>query len=59
MSKNKSTYHFIDLFAGCGGFSEGFYQEGFKSLVHVDFDEAACLTLKERTKHYNNFMKVI
>jgi DNA (cytosine-5)-methyltransferase 1 len=48
--KRKIT--FIDLFAGCGGFSEGFYKEGLKSLVHVDFDEAACLTLKERMKYY-------
>ena len=40
MKKKKDTYTFIDLFAGCGGFSEGFYKEGFKSLVHVDFDEA-------------------
>lgn len=48
-----SKLTFIDLFAGCGGFSEGFYQEGFKSLVHVDFDESACLTLKERMKYYN------
>jgi DNA (cytosine-5)-methyltransferase 1 len=53
MSKNESKFQFIDLFAGCGGFSEGFYKEGFKSLVHVDFDEAACLTLKERMKYYN------
>lgn len=52
MKKEKDTYTFIDLFAGCGGFSEGFYKENFKSLVHVDFDEAACLTLKERMKYY-------
>lgn len=43
---------FIDLFAGCGGFSEGFYQEGFKSIVHVDFDRAACDTIKERMRYY-------
>lgn len=47
-----SKLTFIDLFAGCGGFSEGFYKEDFKSLVHVDFDEAACLTIKERMKYY-------
>lgn len=41
MNKKNSTYQFIDLFAGCGGFIEGFYKEGFKALVHVDFDEAA------------------
>jgi len=50
--KKKDTHTFIDLFAGCGGFSEGFYKEGLKSIVHVDFDEAACLTLKERMKYY-------
>ena len=53
MKKQKDTNTFIDLFAGCGGFSEGFYKEGYKSLVHVDFDESACLTLKERMKYYN------
>jgi DNA (cytosine-5)-methyltransferase 1 len=49
--ENKLNY--IDLFAGCGGFSEGFYKENFKSLVHVDYDEAACLTIKERMRYYN------
>lgn len=52
MKKGNNKLTFIDLFAGCGGFSEGFYKEGLKSLVHVDFDEAACLTLKERMKYY-------
>lgn len=49
MSKKRT---FIDLFAGCGGFSEGFYQEGFESIVHVDFDAPACETLKERMRFY-------
>lgn len=59
MSKKSAAFTFIDLFAGCGGFSEGFYKEGFKSLVHVDFDEAACMTLKERMKYYNYSPKEI
>lgn len=45
-------FNFIDLFAGCGGLSEGFYQEGFKALLHNDFDAAACETLQERMKYY-------
>lgn len=45
-------YTFIDLFAGCGGLSEGFYREGFKSLAHVEIDPAACKTLRTRMKHY-------
>jgi DNA (cytosine-5)-methyltransferase 1 len=40
--------NFIDLFSGCGGFSEGFYKEGFKSLLHVDFDKASCQSVKHR-----------
>lgn len=46
-------YTFVDLFAGCGGFSEGFYKEGFKALAHVEIDKNACETLKERMKYYN------
>lgn len=51
MSK-ANTYNFIDLFAGCGGLSEGFYREGFKALAHVEWNHVACCTLKTRMKHY-------
>ncbi len=46
------TYNFIDLFAGCGGLSEGFYRQGFHALAHVEIDSTACNTLKTRMKHY-------
>jgi len=46
------TYNFIDLFAGCGGLSEGFYKEGYKSLLHIEINKAACETLKTRMKYY-------
>lgn len=45
-------YNFIDLFAGCGGFSEGFYMENFNSLLHLEIDKNACETLKERMRYY-------
>ena len=45
--------NFIDLFAGCGGLSEGFYQEGFNCLAHVEIDKYACITLKDRMKFYD------
>lgn len=45
-------YNFIDLFAGCGGLSEGFYSEGFNALAHVEIDHIACETLKTRMRHY-------
>lgn len=47
---NKLT--FVDIFAGCGGLSEGFYKQGFQSLAHVEIDPSACKTLVERMKFY-------
>ena len=51
MKNNKHT--FVDLFAGCGGLSEGFLKSGFNGLCHVDFDKYACNTLANRLKDYN------
>ena len=48
----KKRYTFIDLFAGCGGLSEGFYRQGFKALAHVEIDHWACETLRTRMKFY-------
>lgn len=45
-------FTFIDLFAGCGGLSEGFYKQNFKSLTHVEFDHFACKSLRTRMKYY-------
>ena len=45
-------YTFIDLFAGCGGLSEGFYRQGFRALAHVEIDHYACETLRTRMRHY-------
>ncbi|MGQ7387810.1 DNA cytosine methyltransferase [Streptococcus suis] len=44
--------NFIDLFAGAGGLSEGFYQKGFNALVHLEIDKWACETLKTRMDFY-------
>ena len=51
MLKEKK-YTFIDLFAGCGGLSEGFYRQGFEALAHVEINHWACETLRERMRYY-------
>lgn len=44
--------NFIDLFAGCGGLSEGFYKQGYKALLHLEIDPVACKTLATRMRYY-------
>ena len=45
----------LDLFAGAGGLSEGFYNEGFNIVSHVELDKQACQTL--RTREAFRFLK--
>lgn len=40
--------NFVELFAGAGGLSEGFIQEGFQPIAFVESDMAACNTLRTR-----------
>ena len=38
----------VDLFAGCGGISEGFHQAGFGTIAQVEMHPLACETLRTR-----------
>ena len=48
----KKKYNFIDLFAGAGGLSEGFFQCGFNPIAHVEMNPYAIRTLETRTCYY-------
>lgn len=42
-------YTFIDLFAGCGGLTEGFLQSGqYEALAHVEWEKPMVDTLRHR-----------
>lgn len=46
---HKKQYTFIDLFAGCGGLSEGFLRTGrYKALAHVEWEKPMIKTLRNR-----------
>ena len=50
---SKTSFNFIDLFAGAGGLSEGFLSTGFKPIAHVEMNAGACLTLQTRVCYYH------
>jgi DNA (cytosine-5)-methyltransferase 1 len=49
---SKKNLTFIDLFAGCGGLSEGFLQSGnYKGLAHVEWELPMVNTLRNRLEN--------
>ncbi|MSS56230.1 DNA cytosine methyltransferase [Holdemanella biformis] len=44
----KKNINFIDLFSGCGGLSEGFYEQGFTGIAHVEWESPMVNTLRNR-----------
>ena len=47
--KAKKQLNFVDLFAGCGGLSEGFLETGlFQGLAHVEWELPMVKTLRNR-----------
>jgi len=57
------AYNMVDLFAGCGGLTDGFKQHGgFNTAASVEWDKNACKTLIGRLKDkwgYENAEKLV
>lgn len=51
MSKDKKI-NVLDLFAGAGGFSEGFINAGCSMVAHIEMDKNACETIKTRMVYH-------
>lgn len=43
---------YLDVFAGAGGLSEGFAQNGHTPIAHVEMNEVACKTLLTRNAYH-------
>lgn len=49
-----TSYNFVDLFAGCGGMSEGFIMNGFNMLVANEVDKNIMMTNRYNHSRYTN-----
>jgi len=48
----KNEFTVIDLFAGAGGLSEGFFRTGYRFLSHVEMDKYSSMTLETRAIYH-------
>lgn len=49
--KRSKKINYLDLFAGCGGLTDGFEQTGlYNALACVEWDKSACETLSKRLR---------
>jgi len=50
--KKKKEIKVLDLFAGVGGFSEGFILSGCDIVAHIEMDKEACETIRTRMVYH-------
>jgi len=48
----ESEFIVLDMFAGAGGLSEGFFRTGYKFISHIEMDKYASMTLETRSVYH-------
>ena len=48
----ENEFTVLDMFAGAGGLSEGFFRTGYKFISHIEMDKYASMTLETRSVYH-------
>lgn len=48
-----TQYTVLDMFAGAGGLTEGFFRQNFNVVSHIEMNPLACQTLQTRTLYHS------
>ncbi|MEA3344005.1 MAG: DNA cytosine methyltransferase [archaeon] len=48
----ENEFTVLDMFAGAGGLSEGFFRTGYKFISHIEMDKYASMTLETRAIYH-------